>query len=695
MPVDLKSEAKPHGGGGTWWRWPAACVAPNLRVLLLVTIGWATELVLLGCVSDNIYSVSWPARWMAVMFAAWFWVTVGWVLWLVANRLRHPLARATWRVLVAVGFGLFGLSWGVYLRTSRFLDWEALRFTASNFRLLWLYARQAEHGALLGGAAVLLGVGAAIVAGGSLLTSSEWSAQTREAVGNKVQLVRWRRATWYGFALSWLLLLWDSGLSRNMAKLQPQEDSLRNCLHPVTTMASSWVSSQIGEHIWPCIDSSDLRPLTQADAWNRTARVTNRANVVLITIESMRHDVVGLWQQGQEVMPSVDALAHDGVQFTRAYSQATQTDYATTALYSSLYPLRTQRHLYFHSNDPWPKTLFYDALKPAGYATAIISSQNNGWGGMDNFLKSPRLDLFYDPEGNGAPSRGGFWADSFPDAQTVDRAISWIAEQGTQGVPFFLGLNLQSSHFPYKLPPGATQILQPAMIDFSAGFMQYPPEKVGIVRNVYDNALHECDRQIGRLLEALRTNGQLSHTIIVVSGDHGEAFYERGYITHGREPIEPVIRTACVLYAPGMISPHIDNYSVELVDILPTVLGLLGLPPHPNFQGINVLAVDRPPRERRCLFFHTENPVARTDAMLWMGRWKYAWDRARDAESLFDVEIDPDESNDLSAQRPKLMRSLRETVQTWRRRQLAYYHFPMYYERYFPPLPPSTPTAAH
>ena len=80
--------------------------------------------------------------------------------------------------------------------------------------------------------------------------------------------------------------------------------------------------------------------------------------------------------------------------------------------------------------------------------------------------------------------------------------------------------------------------------------------------------------------------------------------------------------------------------------------------------------------------------------MLWMGRWKYAWDRARDAESLFDVEIDPDESNDLSTQRPELMRSLRETVQTWRRRQLAYYHFPMYYESYFPPLPPSTPMAA-
>jgi arylsulfatase A-like enzyme len=675
-----------------WWRWLAASVAPNPRVLLSVTCGWVTELMLLGYESDNIYGVSKPVRWLAVMFAAWFWVTMGWVVWLVASRLRHPLARAAWRALLAVGFTLYCLSWGVYLRTSRFLDWEAVRFTAGNFRLLWMYARQAEHGVLLGGAAVLIGVGAAIVGGGSWVTRTQWSAKTQQAVGNAIELRRWRRAMWYGFALSWLLLLWTSSLSRNFSKLQHQEDTLRNCLHPVTTMASSWVSSQLDERIWPCIEPSELRPLTQAGAWNRTAHVTNRANVVLITIESMRHDVVGLRQQGQEVMPAVNALAHDGAQFTRAYSQATQTDYATTALYSSLFPLRTRRHLYFHPNDPWPKTLFYDVLKPTGYATAIISSQNNGWSGMNSFLKSPRLDLFYDPENNAAPTRGGFWADSFADAQTMDRAISWIAEKSAQGTPFFLGLNLQSSHFPYKLPPEAPQLFQPATVDFPAGFIQYPIEKVEIMRNAYDNALHECDRQIGRLVAALRADGQLSHTIIVLSGDHGEAFYERGYITHGREPIEPVIRTACVFSAPGMIAPHVDDYPVELVDLLPTVLGLLGLPPHPNFQGIDVMAVDRPPRERRCLFFHTENPIARADAVLWMGRWKYTYDRARDGESLFDVETDPGETDDLTARRPELTHSLREVLQTWRRRQLAYYQFPMYYEHYFPPLPRLSPT---
>lgn len=676
------TEVAAHDNKTTWWRHLAASISPNPRVLGLMAIGWATELILLACVSDNIYGVSKWAGCLATTFVAWFWVTVGWMMWFVARRLRHPVWRALWIALLAVAFALYGLSWGVYLRTSRFLDWDAVRFTIGNFRLLWMYTRQAEHGLFFSCIAVGLAVGVAIIGGGP------WLARGRWMVGDETQLGHTRRVTWYCLLLTWLLF-WCCDRPNDLSVIGRQQDAIRNCLHPMATMASSWVSSSLEERVRPCIDLSQLRPLTQAAVWSQSAHVTHRANVVLITVESMRHDVVGLSQQGQEVMPTVNALARDGIQFTHAYSTTTHTDYSTTALYSSLFPLRTVRHLYFHANDPWPKTLFYDVLKPAGYATAIISSQNEGWGGMNNFLETPQLDLFYDPERSGTPVSRELSFDNLPDAQTVDKAISWIGARTTENQPFFLGLNLQTPHFPYKLPSDAKKIFEPGTINFPAGFLMYPIERVEAVRNAYYNALHECDRQIGRLISALRASGQLSHTIIVLSGDHGEAFYEHGYVTHAREPIEPVIRTACVLDAPGLVSPHIDDYPVELIDILPTMLGLLGLPPHPNFQGIDVLATNRPPREQRLLFFHVENPVARADAVLWGGRWKFSHDRLHGTESLFDVKTDPTEDNDLRAGKPELARSLREVLQTWRQRQLAYYRFPMYYEHYFPPLSPT------
>ncbi len=677
-------------GGTTWGRWLAANLAPNPRVLLLVALGWATELVLLAGVRDNIYVATRWTRWVAVAFETWFWVTMGWVVWLAGSRLRHPLVRGIWGGLLGAGVAVYGLSWGVYLRTSRFLDWDAIRFSASNFRLLWMYARQAEHGPWYVAAAILVAAGAGTIAGGSWLIAGRWSIDD----GDLANLRHAQRITWYCLGLGVLLLL-KSSMDLNIREMARWQDTLLNCLHPTVTLAANWVSSQRDGRIQPCIDPAELRPLAEAEAWNKTAQVTNRANVVLITIESMRHDVVGLRHQGQEVIPTVNQLAREGVRFTRAYSQATHTDYATTALYSSLFPLRTPRHVYFHQNDPWPKTLFYDVLKPDGYATAIISSQNERWDGMDNFLITPALDLLYDSARCDKPARGELIFDNLPDSQIMDRAITWIAEQDTRHTPFFLGLNLQTSHFPYKLPRDAQRVYQPSTIDFTPGYFSYPIEKVDVVRNAYYNALHECDRQIGRLVEALRRNGQLSHTIIIVSGDHGEAFYEHNYVTHARAPIEPVIRTAFVLCAPGWVAPHVDDYPVELVDVLPTVLGLLGLPPHPNFQGIDVLSPNRPAIERRWLFFDVENPVARYDAALWKGRWKFMLDRQGGRASLFDVENDPGEDNDLLQQQPGVAQLLREMLQTWRQRQLAYYQFPTYYERYFPPSPPAPVSVAH
>ncbi len=677
-------EARVSRNSRRWLCWLPANFAPNPRILAVVMIGWIGELVLLGYARNNIYDVSSRAGWLAVTVTAWLWVTIGWIVWWGANRLRRWWARVMWRTLLAIIFGLYGLSWGVYLRTSRFPDGEALSFAVGNFRLLWMYIQQAEHGMWYGAAAILMSAGGAVIMGGRWLIEGKWSIDD-----NVAGLRRAQRATWYCLGLAILLLFVQSSMNPNIAMVWREQDALRNYLDPAVTMASSWIRSRVYERIEPCIDPSGLRPLSQVDAWNQTARVTNHANVILITVESMRHDVVGLRYQGKEVTPTVNELANNGVRFTRAYSQSTHTDYAFTALYSSLFPLRTVRHLYYHDDDPWPKTLLYDVLKGAGYATAVISSQNGKWGRMDNFLKSSRLDLLYDPEHGGGLARGPLNFDNLPDAQTVDRAIAWVAEQRASATPFFLGLNLQTSHFPYTLPSDAKKVFEPATIDFPVGFFDYPVEKVDVMRNAYYNALHECDHQIGRLIETLRRDGQLSRTILIISGDHGEAFHERGYVTHAREPIEPVIRTACVLYAPGVISPRIDDYPVELVDILPVILARLGLPAHPGFQGIDVLAGDRPPLSRRLLFFHSDNPSTRTDGVLWMGRWKYIHDRLHEEESLFDVESDPGEADELSARYPGLLRSLRDITQMWRRRQLAYYRFPMYYEHYLPPSPPT------
>lgn len=442
-----------------------------------------------------------------------------------------------------------------------------------------------------------------------------------------------------------------------------------------------------------CLKASELHPIFPETRVAPVLTEKEPSSIIFVAVESLRHDVIHLIHQGIEVMPHLNSLARNGLHLTRAYVQSTHSNYSDVCIVSSLYPLRSRRSHFYDQGDPWPKTLIYDLLKPAGYSTAIISSQDEGWAGMYIFLESPNLDLFLDAERREPGSRiarrdGVLRSGSMDDAATTDKAISWITDQVEKGSPFFLAMNIQNSHFPYDISPGAPKPFHPGTIEFETSFFQYPKDKVEVIRNAYYNSLHETDRQIGRLVDALRNLGRLENTILVIYGENGEAFYEKGYVTHAGDMIEPVIHVACVFFAPRYLSSRAEPYPVELIDITPTVLGLMGWATHPNFQGIDFLDPNRPPLDRRLLFIHNETAISLTDAVLLEGLYKYIIDRKIGDEFVYDLEKDPAEEINLFDRSSPLSKLLRETHLKWRKRQLAYYHFPAYYRFYYPPRPP-------
>jgi arylsulfatase A-like enzyme len=182
----------------------------------------------------------------------------------------------------------------------------------------------------------------------------------------------------------------------------------------------------------------------------------------------------------------------------------------------------------------------------------------------------------------------------------------------------------------------------------------------------------------------------LDKMIIVVYGENGEAFHEKGLVTHAQDPIESAIRVACVFYGPRFFRSGIEEYPFSLIDIVPTVLGQAGFPAHPNFQGINCLSPSphRPPIGNRLLFIHNENALTRTDAVILGGRWKYVRNRKTHEEFLYDLHEDPSEKTKVLFQNPNIGENLKYVYNTWRRRQLSYYENPSYFLRYYPPPPP-------
>jgi len=691
LPVSVE---QPRG-----WSVPYAKVVANGPAAVLTATGLGLETAFaLQRPGHALWSGGWGSV-QAAAFMLWFWLSASWCAYFLACLARswtHSPLKVKSRLLPALvlvfavtASAAYIVSWGVFLQTGRFANLEAARFTAANLHMLGDYLQAADATQFVW----LVLVIATLLLGLPLL-ANRMTHNGSSSLGH----FRSRLGVWLALllivSLSQDRVFADASLPRRVT----QVNQFRTCLNPLLTLLCSAMDAWNEEPIPACLDPADLVPYSINNT--SASNSESQRSVIVIAVEALRSDVIHLRHQGREVTPHINRLASDGLHLTRAYAQSTHSDYADVCLLSSLYPLRTRHHHYYQAEDPWPKTLLYDMLKPLGYDTAIISSQNEAWGGMDQFLQTPQLDRFYHPQTSSAPTvltdrdpgflremrAGALIAGKFPDSHTTDVALKWIENRGD--TPFLLAMNFQSSHFPYLLPESSERLFQPSHLDDDIKFSSYPVEKVPQVRNAYYNALAESDRQIGRLVQKLDDLGLLDEVILVITGENGEAFHENGEVGHACNPVEPAIHIAAVIHSPNLIPAQVEDYPFEHVDLAPTLCGLLGIAAPTNFQGIDVLSSDRPAAADRLLFVHVLSPIARADAVLRGGRWKYVVTRDRPQGALFDVIEDLGESQDLSATKTELTAELAEVLAEWRQRQLAYYHYPQYYGRYSPPRPP-------
>jgi arylsulfatase A-like enzyme len=186
---------------------------------------------------------------------------------------------------------------------------------------------------------------------------------------------------------------------------------------------------------------------------------------------------------------------------------------------------------------------------------------------------------------------------------------------------------------------------------------------------VYDNSLAYLDSQVGRLVDYMKTHGLWENTIFVLTGDHGQAFYEHGFAAHGNVPYAELARAPLIIHAPSL-SPGLDDRPTQHVDVPPTILSLLGLPPHPAFQGIDLVG-PRPPNDRP-LFVVAQTPIANAYSMV-DGRYTLILDDFTGLITLYDDAADPAQKRDISRTRRALRDSLLHKLDMWRRVQLLYY----------------------
>jgi arylsulfatase A-like enzyme len=205
------------------------------------------------------------------------------------------------------------------------------------------------------------------------------------------------------------------------------------------------------------------------------------------------------------------------------------------------------------------------------------------------------------------------------------------------------------------------------------------------VVNRYDNALRYVDEQVGKLEQALARAGKLEDTIWVITADHGEAFHDHHEVTHGKTLYDTEARVPLLIHWPAGLKPADLQEPVSHLDILPTLLDLLQLPPHPAFQGKSMLAADASP-EPTGVYMNIQG-LKSAEALVCYP-WKLIVNRSDKTTELFQLEQDPGELDDRAARDVEVTEALKLTLSSQIAAQLAYHRkdSPALGERFAPRL---------
>ena len=408
-----------------------------------------------------------------------------------------------------------------------------------------------------------------------------------------------------------------------------------------------------------------------------------RDNVVVIMLESVPWSRLFGPLARPEATPRLIALAAESIVFARAYATATHSDYAQTSILAALHPRKFKGHDYF-INLAYPRTLIWDLLQPLGYRTALFSCQNEGWGNMQAFLRTPGLELFrHSPDWPQAERRGERSESKVFESTPVAAFEDWLRE--TPERPFLAYLNFQATHYPYVTSAGTPALYQPSEIDFPTTALSFPIEKIPLMENRFYNALHAVDSAVGQVVDALKAAGVWERTVLVVVSDHGEAFYEHGVPAHGTMLLEEQIRTAALLRLPGGAA-RVLSEPVSVLDLVPTVVRFLELPPHGNFQGRDDILEPGYSAHGRPFPF-TIQGITQEDALL-LDDWKLLMPRDRREPALFDLAHDPGELTNLFATRPEKIAELNHDLRSLLLDQLVYYGEHGWEHGWYPPKLP-------
>jgi arylsulfatase A-like enzyme/predicted Zn-dependent protease len=350
-------------------------------------------------------------------------------------------------------------------------------------------------------------------------------------------------------------------------------------------------------------------------------------NCILITVDTLRADRLACYGFTRIETPIIDGFARRGVRFEKCIAQTPLTLPSHTSLFTGTYP-------FFHGvRDnggfivPGEMKTLAEAFKDGGYATAAFVGAyvlDSKWGLDQGF------DYYFDQFDLSKFEKISLGSVQRPANEVMDEALKWLEQ--SKAKKFFAWIHLYDPHTPYEPPPAFDS--------------RYP-------KNPYLGEIAFADSELGRLRRWLEESGLDDDSFLVFAADHGESLGEHQEASHGFFVYQEAIHVPLIFVTPfprfqGLSSAEV----VSLVDIMPTLLEMTGLPVPAEVQGESLLPYFfDPAKDRaRCAYSETYYP-----------RYHYGWSELRSYQNkshkliiapqreLYDLAADAEEMNNLAS----------------------------------------------
>lgn len=393
--------------------------------------------------------------------------------------------------------------------------------------------------------------------------------------------------------------------------------------------------------------------------------------MILITVDALRADHLGVYGYLRPTSPAIDAFAREAIVVRDHIAQAPYTKASIASLFSGLFPTShkafttSRTFAEAMSNDGMPRQMPYtdvlderittlaERLAAYGYHTIGLTANPfliRDFGFAQGFQ---RYEFLTSPGGDLASA-----------SRVVETALDSL-DRRPPGQPVFLWIHLMEPHSPYAPPPSLAELFPIGSPPRPIALEAIPPwirigdrTDLNLYVSRYDAEIRSADDALGVFFGALKTRGLWDSSVIALTADHGEEFMDHGGMEHNLTLYDELVRVPFILKVPGLGFGMIEEQT-QAVDVAPTIVSLVGgtVAAH-EMHGMNL----RPILDRR----GSREPYAYAEIVgrrfaLRTRSWKLI-SSLQGGKQLFDLRADPQERENVASVHPDLVRSLESVL---------------------------------